>query len=222
VRPFPPGPTGLIRRNRSVELGTLLRRGVSREVVTFATVGALNTVLDFALFYALLSIGPLNANVISTVVATTSSYLMTRYWTYRDRLGARAVHQEFLLFAFVNLVGLGIQELVLTLARYGLGFHEHGHSLALLQFKLVGVAFAVFFRFWACRQFVFPATAAADAALPATKLPATRLPAATDDERFAELTAPLDVEFALNAEFAELPEGVEVGVAGVEPGWARG
>jgi putative flippase GtrA len=159
VRPFPPGPTGLLRRNLSGELGTLLRRGLSREVATFATVGAVNTLLDFALFYALLSIGPLGANVISTVVATTSSYLMTRYWTYRDRLGARAVHQEFLLFVFVNLVGLGIQELVLTLARYGLNFHEHGHSVALLEFKLIGVAFAVIFRFWALRRIVFPATA---------------------------------------------------------------
>jgi putative flippase GtrA len=201
VRPFPPGPTG--RRNLSTELGTLLRRGLSREVVTFATVGAVNTVLDFALFYALLSIGPLGANVISTVVATTSSYLMTRYWTYRDRLGARAVHQEFLLFAFVNLLGLGIQELVLTFARYGLGFHEQGHSLALLEFKLVGVAFAVIFRFWALRQIVFPA--------------------GTDerntDARFTELTAPLNAEFAMDA---ELSGDVEVGVAGVESGWARG
>lgn len=125
-------------------------------MATFAAVGAINTLLDFTLFYLLLSRGPLTANMISTVVATTSSYLMTRYWTYRDRLGVRAIHREFLLFAFVNLVGLVIQQVVLAVARYGLDFHEQGHSLALLQFKLVGVAAAVIFRFWALRRLVFP------------------------------------------------------------------
>jgi putative flippase GtrA len=146
-------------------LTTTLRRRLTREVVGFVVVGAVNTVLDFGLFYALISLGPLKANVISTLVATTSSYLMNRYWTYRDRLGSQAMHREYLLFFGFNLVGLGIQEAILGCAKYGLGMHEGESSLSLLAFKALGVGVAMVFRFWAYRTFVFTSTPAERAEL---------------------------------------------------------
>jgi putative flippase GtrA len=146
-------------------LTNTLRRRLNREVVGFAAVGAINTVLDFGLFYALISLGPLKANVISTLAATTSSYLMNRYWTYRDRAGGQAVHREYLLFFGFNLVGLGIQEAILGTAKYGLGLHEGDSSLELLLFKAFGVAVAMVFRFWAYRTFVFTSTPAERAEL---------------------------------------------------------
>ncbi len=148
----------------STRLIATVRRRLTREVVGFAVVGAINTVLDFGLFYALISLGPLKANVISTLVATTSSYLMNRYWTYRDRTRS-AMHREYLLFFGFNLVGLGIQEAILGSAKYGLGMHEGDSSLSLLLFKALGVAVAMVFRFWAYRTFVFTSTPAERAEL---------------------------------------------------------
>ncbi len=159
-------------------------------MVVFAVVGAVNTVLDFGIFYLLISLGPLKANVVSTIVATTSSYLMNRYWTYRDRVGGQAVHREYLLFFAFNLVGLGIQEVILGLARYGFGFDEGAHSVALLLFKLAGVAVAMVFRFWAYRTFVFRQVTPPEAAAILLDAPVLELPVpAVLDMRTAEVPA---------------------------------
>jgi putative flippase GtrA len=132
-------------------------RGVVTEVAKFGAVGLVNTVLDYAVLNLLLSIGPLKAKVASTIVATTASYVMNRQWTFntRDRAGLR---REYVMFFALNLVGLAIQLSVLALAKYGLGFTEHGGGsdrLALNVFNGVGIAVAMVFRFWAYRAFVF-------------------------------------------------------------------
>jgi putative flippase GtrA len=145
---------------------------VVSEVAKFGAVGLVNTVLDYAVLNLLLSIGPLKAKVASTIVATTASYVMNRQWTYnnRDRAGLR---REYVLFFALNLAGLAIQLAVLGVAKYGLGFTEHGGGddrLALNLFNALGIAVAMVFRFWAYRTFVFktaeaaPAPAAADIA----------------------------------------------------------
>lgn len=157
---------------------TLLHRLVPRrfhsvvsEVAKFGAVGLVNTVLDYAVLNLLLSIGPLKAKVASTIVATTASYVMNRQWTYnnRDRAGVR---REYVLFFALNLAGLAIQLAVLGVAKYGLGFTEHGGGhdrLALNLFNALGIAVAMVFRFWAYRTFVFktaeeaPASASASA-----------------------------------------------------------
>jgi putative flippase GtrA len=131
--------------------------GVVSEVAKFGAVGLVNTVLDYAVLNLLLSIGPLKAKVASTIVATTASYVMNRQWTFnnRDRAGVR---REYALFFGLNLAGLAIQLAVLGVAKYGLGFTEHGGGddrLALNLFNALGIAVAMVFRFWAYRTFVF-------------------------------------------------------------------
>ena len=60
-----------------------------REALKFGIVGGVNTVINYAVFNALaLTVfvdGQLKATVIATIVATITSYLMNRHWTYRDR-----------------------------------------------------------------------------------------------------------------------------------------
>jgi putative flippase GtrA len=136
--------------------------GVVSELAKFGAVGLVNTVLDYAVLNLLLSIGPLKAKVASTIVATTASYVMNRQWTFktRDRAGLR---REYVLFFALNLVGLAIQLSVLAVAKYGLGFTEHGGGddrLALNLFNALGIAVAMVFRFWAYRAFVFKTTEA--------------------------------------------------------------
>jgi putative flippase GtrA len=134
--------------------------GIVTEVAKFGAVGLVNTVLDYAVLNLLLSIGPLKAKVASTVVATTASYIMNRQWTFsrRDRAGLR---REYVLFFALNLAGLAIQLAVLAVAKYGMGFTEHGGGddrLALNLFNALGIAVAMVFRFWAYRTFVFQTT----------------------------------------------------------------
>jgi hypothetical protein len=59
------------------------------------------------------------------------------------------------MFFAVNLVGLGIQEIVLAIGQYGLGYDVHDDRIALNLFKLGGISAAMVFRFWAYRTLVF-------------------------------------------------------------------
>jgi putative flippase GtrA len=158
----------------------------AREAVAFSVAGLTSTALDFAVFNALIHLGPLQANLISAVVGTSVSFSMNRRWTYRDR-PRTAVHRELGLFVAVNLVGLGIQEIVLGLARYGLGFDPADDRVALNLFKLAGISAAMVFRFWAYRNVVFRRPPATSAAV----MLAITGPGPIDDE-FAELTWPLE------------------------------
>jgi putative flippase GtrA len=127
---------------------------VAREAAKFGTVGAINTVLDFAVLNALvfgLGMAPLRSKVIAAVVATTSAYLMNRHWTFRHR-SRQNVHREYVLFFALNAVGLGISLLILGLVRYGFGLEG---ALALNLANLVALGAGTVFRFWSYRRFVW-------------------------------------------------------------------
>jgi putative flippase GtrA len=180
-------------------------RGLADELVKFGTVGLINTGLDYLVLNLLLAIGPLKAKVVATVVATTASYLMNRRWTFGQR-ARTGVRREYALFFGLNLVGMAIQLAVLGVAKYGLGFHEHGGGddrLALNIANAIGIGVAMVFRFWAYRTFVFKApetteteieaieVAFTDVALTELHTPAQR---SAIDAEFDELTADLDAE----------------------------
>lgn len=132
-------------------------RRLFHEALKFGAVGGVNAVINFAVFNALIltifAEGQLKANVIATVVATTASYLMNRHWTFRHR-SRSAMHREYVLFFFLNGVGLVIELAVLGVAKYGFALTS---ILALNIAKIIGVSFGTVFRFWAYRSFVFRA-----------------------------------------------------------------
>ncbi|MGY0006242.1 GtrA family protein [Micromonospora sp. I033] len=125
------------------------------EALKFGIVGGINTVINYAVFNALaLTVfrdGQLKATVVATIVATITSYLMNRHWTYRDRPKS-ALRREYVLFFLFNGAGLVIELGVLALAKYGLGVNS---LLALNVAKTGGVLLATLFRFWSYRTFVF-------------------------------------------------------------------
>jgi len=145
------------------------------EVIKFGAVGLVNTALDYAVLNVLLSIGPLKAKIVSTVVATTSSYIMNRLWTWR-RTERTSLRREYILFFALNLVGLAIQLAPLYVAKYFMGFNESNGLQDRLAFNVanaVGIAIAMVFRFWAYRAFVFrtqPAVTEAEADLVAIEV----------------------------------------------------
>ncbi|MEU5904370.1 GtrA family protein [Micromonospora sp. NPDC047467] len=133
------------------------------EALKFGIVGGINTVINYAVFNALaltvFADGQLKATVIATIVATITSYLMNRHWTYRDRPKS-ALRREYVLFFLFNATGLLIELGVLAAAKYGLGMNS---LLALNLAKTVGVLLATLFRFWSYRTFVFQPIAPAEA-----------------------------------------------------------
>ncbi|MGV9211286.1 GtrA family protein [Micromonospora sp. RB23] len=134
------------------------------EALKFGIVGGINTVINYAVFNVLaLTVfvnGQLKATVIATVVATITSYLMNRHWTYRDRPKS-ALRREYVLFFLFNGAGLLIELGAVAAAKYGLGVHG---LLALNVAKTAGVLLATLFRFWSYRTFVFqPVTPSEDA-----------------------------------------------------------
>ncbi|MEH0935265.1 GtrA family protein [Micromonospora psammae] len=125
------------------------------EALKFGIVGGVNTVINYAVFNLLaLTVfvnGQLKATVIATIVATITSYLMNRHWTYRDRPKS-ALRREYTLFFLFNGAGLLIELGVLAAAKYGLGVNS---LIALNVAKTGGVLLATLFRFWSYRTFVF-------------------------------------------------------------------
>lgn len=178
---------------------------LASELLSFGAVGVLNSIADFAVFNALLPIGPIKANLVSTFVATTVSYLLNRHWTYRDR-ERTTLRREYVLFFALNMVGFVIQSAVLGVAKYGLGFTEHGDRIAFNIAKAAGIAIAMVFRFWSYRTFVFttaPAVATVDipAEIPAEpvaphQVTASEVDAPADEDEFVQLTAPLEAELS--------------------------
>lgn len=180
------------------------------EALKFGAVGGVNTVLNYALFNALvltvLADGQLKATVFATIVATTSSYFMNRHWTFSDR-SKSAMRREYSLFFLFNGAGLLIELSVLGVAKYGLDIHG---LIAINLVKTVGLALGMAFRFWAYRTFVFrpqpkgvahqhhidPVAEIVDAMEEPTPSATVPAQARTGEAEFQELTEPLEAELA--------------------------
>jgi len=132
-------------------------RAVVAEFAKFGVVGAVCTVIDIGLFNVLhfgAGVDPLGAKSLSVAIATLTSYLGNRHWSFRSR-GGKGFSREFPLFFVLNAIGLGFSLACLAVTKYWLGFTG---ALALnLAGNVIGMAGATIFRFWAYRRWVFPA-----------------------------------------------------------------
>jgi putative flippase GtrA len=165
-----------------VKLLNMLRTrwdGLLAQLASFGLIGALNFVVDTAIFNALFAIGPVKSQVIATVVATTLSYFLNRHWTFRnhERAGLR---REYTLFFLLNGVGLAITAGIVGVAKYGFDLHD---QWVLNVVRLVGIAVATVFRFWSYRRWVFvPASMPVNEAMPATGAQPVEFPEIVDAE----------------------------------------
>jgi len=133
---------------------------LAHEILKFGLVGLLNTLINLAVFNALLigidNVGRVKANFVATAVATVFAYLMSRYWTFRHRPSDHSTSREFMLFVVFNVIGLGIESALIGGTVYILGLSS---ILAVNVAKVLGLGLGTIFRFWAYRTFVFrPAT----------------------------------------------------------------
>ncbi|MFE2041076.1 GtrA family protein [Streptomyces sp. NPDC059477] len=131
-------------------------RRLSREVAKFGAVGGVGLLVNllvFNLVRAVTDLQVVRASVIATVVAIVFNYIGFRYFTYRDRDKNRRT-REMSLFLLFSAVGLVIENGVLYLATYGLGWDTPMQNNV---FKFLGIGIATLFRFWSYRSWVFRA-----------------------------------------------------------------
>ncbi|GAB3574743.1 GtrA family protein [Leifsonia lichenia] len=131
----------------------------SAELLSFGLVGGVSFVVDVGLYnllrLTLLDDKPIGAKIVSVIVATVVAWLGNRYLTFRTggQRSRAAVVREGVLFAAVNVVGLGIASACLFISHYLLGFES---TLAdNIAGNGVGLVLGMLFRYLAYRFFVF-------------------------------------------------------------------
>lgn len=134
-------------------LNTRLRL-LYREIAKFGLVGIAGIGVNLLIFNVLRGVTDLQtvrASIIATVVSIAFNYVGFRYFTYRDRdHGGRG--KEIGLFVFFSAIGALIENGVLFIATYGMGWDG---PLANNFFKFTGIGVATLFRFWSYRTWVF-------------------------------------------------------------------
>jgi putative flippase GtrA len=96
------------------------RRAVDRAVliqfVQFCLVGALSTALNEALFNLFWAVGLSRdwSFVLAFSLAVTNGFFLNRAWTFR-RFRAHKMQRQYVMFFVVNLVGLGLSWVVMSL-----------------------------------------------------------------------------------------------------------
>lgn len=147
-------------------LASLLGRLCTDEVLRFLAVGGVGYVVDVLAFNALLSTSPFSgwdpsiARIAAVAVATVVTYAGNRLLTWRGT-SKHGRQREVLLFAFFNVVGLGISVLTLVLSHDVLGLTSRLADN--ISANVVGLALGTAFRFWSYRTFVFGEPSVEDA-----------------------------------------------------------
>jgi len=84
------------------------------QFVKFGFVGALSTVIDWGIYFALTRLCHINyipAKMISFSVAVMNSYLLNRVWTFQ--IQKNASFKEFIKFIMIALIGLSLNTLIM-------------------------------------------------------------------------------------------------------------
>jgi len=178
-------------------------RKLARELLSFSFAGAVNTAFGFLLFNLLFGLGSLTANAISTAGGTATSFVLNRHITYRHR-PRRLLRHELPLFIAVNLIGLGIQQAVMAIAKVMFDLQADDR----LEFNLarvVSVIFGTVFLLLSYRYLVFrKAKVQFTPDIAPISPPVTVAAMTTDSDQFDELTVPLEVELSHDLDTPEL------------------
>jgi len=79
------------------------------------------------------------------------AFMGNKFWAFRHRRGSHWGRESFLFFLF-NGIGILINDGVVALVHYGLGYHG---NLAYNAANLVGIGLATLFRLYSYRRWVF-------------------------------------------------------------------
>jgi putative flippase GtrA len=110
--------------------GQFGHRAVMLQFVKFCLVGAVSTALTITLFrlFWSLGLGKNGSHVCAFSLAVTNGFFINRAWTFR-RSAAGPIRQQFAMFVAVNLVGLVLAWVVMSLVGAWILQREATHSL---------------------------------------------------------------------------------------------
>ncbi len=131
-------------------------RSEAKRLVNFTAVGTVAFLVDFGIFNLLRAedsaLGPIWAKVVSVTLATTVSWIGSRYWTFRDGRRSAAVPEVVGFFA-VNALGMLLALACLWVSHYLLGLRS---ALAdNISGNVVGVILGNVFRYFAYRTVIY-------------------------------------------------------------------
>ena len=136
-----------IRNNRHLQ-----EKLIIKEIVKFALVGGFNTILDFSVYIILTRFWEfwqknyLLANFVSFSIAATSSCILNKTWTFRDK--NKRIYIQYPKFILVSVIGLLINETVLYILVTHLVIYD-------LLAKICAVGIAMFWNFSANKFWTF-------------------------------------------------------------------
>lgn len=133
----------------------LRRTEIFRQFIKFCLVGTFNTALDFAIylfFTRILGWYFFYANLVSILVAMTSSFILNKYWTFRDK--DKDLQKQYLKFVVVNVVYFCLYNSILFSLVHWLKVFD-------LLAKVCAVAVGLFWNFFANRYWTFKKTSKA-------------------------------------------------------------
>lgn len=145
---------------------TFIRKAYSLHIVRYTSVGAVNTIVIFGLFFLfgnLIGVGPIRANRIAYIGGLMVNFTLNKVFTFRSR---RFNAAEVVLFLFSWAVSYGIQSLVFRGLMDGPGWTED--AAAIPAYLLYGLVFFLMCRYLAFNPGVTgPVTGRKSAELPA-------------------------------------------------------
>lgn len=127
-------------------------RLLAKELTAFGFIGALAFGIDLGIFAALSPHGALKAKCVSTIVSTLFAYFGNRYLSFSHR-ARTSLGREATYFFGINLIWLGVSELIIALFVYPLHYGHASHTVFLVNVGTVLLGTA--FRYWAYKRFVF-------------------------------------------------------------------
>ncbi|MGV6474949.1 MULTISPECIES: GtrA family protein [Azotobacter] len=106
---------------------------ILREIVLFGVSGAFGFLVDTAVLYMLKGpIGPFYGRIFSFLAAVLTTWLLNRYFTFRERKSGLSTRREFVAYLLLMLIGGGVN--------YGVYAWLIVSSPFASQYPVVGVA----------------------------------------------------------------------------------
>ena len=96
-------------------------RAISLKALSFALIGAVNTVIDLAVFltaYNLVGLPLVPANVLAWLVAVSCSYVMNSFTTFAVESGRKLTLRSYVTFVASGIAGVIANTTVLVLASF--------------------------------------------------------------------------------------------------------
>ena len=124
--------------------------------IKFIIIGGFNTVLDFAILFALsnfLQLDKLISNIISTSIAMVSSYLLNKKYTFENTSKSRT---QLIKFLVVTIAGLwGLQTIIIQSFSFLFVNIINNANLTLFIGKIIATGASMVWNFILYKKFVF-------------------------------------------------------------------